>query len=425
MWRLLRSRTLAIWAIIAFVAYAAAATVLAKDGDFAAPYGSPVFIALAGLLATSTATCAWERSRAAVRALGPRRPSESALRQLRERPPLVIGAGGEESLGTVEAALKGLGMRVARDDAALEARAGVAGSLGSAVFHWSLALLFVVVGLGQLTRAEGLMGVVEGTARPDVAESYGALDTGRLKTKLSGRLIAVPVIEPSFVANGIEQGMTPLVEIRSAEGDVLASGHAYPNHPIRYRSMLVHSADYGLAVVASIEQEGQSISKEVLLDYVPDHSAVEPGGFSIADSSGAVLMNVAFDLPPEDVSEAREVRVSITGGSPAGAGSTVQHVVPEGGSLDLGDGLVLRIGRLTGYARLSVVDDWSVYYIYALFGVAMLGLMLAIFMPSRAVRVLELKAANEYTLHVAVRHGRGDPHFPGRVERALRRAVES
>lgn len=426
-WRFLRSRRLAIWAIVAFTAYAAIATVVSGTGDFAAPYGNPIFIVISALLALSTAACAWERTRTAVRTLTRKAPPEAALRHLRENPPISVSVPtASEPLAVAQAVLRRLGMRVRLHDASLEARAGLAGSFGSPLFHWALALLFVVIGLGQLTRSEGLMGVVEGSAKPDVAESYGTLDAGPLKAELSGRTIAVPVVEQSYVANGIEQGVTPLVEIRSADGELLASGHAYPNHPIRYRSMLVHSNDYGLAVVASIEQAGVVLSEEVLLDYNADRSAVEPNGFSIADETGSPLLSLWFDLPAERNDDVRSVSVKVVRGSASPNGEAAEvHAVNEGGTLDLGDGMMLRVDRLTGYARLSVVDDWSVYYIYALFALAMIGLVLAVFAPPRAVRVLLAAESGGQELHVAVRHGRGDPHFSGRVECALRAAFES
>jgi hypothetical protein len=96
--------------------------------------------------------------------------------------------------------------------------------------------------------------------------------------------------------------------------------------------------------------------------------------------------------------------------------------VPEGEQVAIPGGLTLTVVQLTKYARLSVVNDWSVYYIYALFVFAVIGLALAVFAPLRGARVLLVTDDQGARLHVAVRHGRGDPHFPARVEAALRQA---
>lgn len=269
------------------------------------------------------------------------------------------------------------------------------------------------------------MGVVQGSSKPDVAESYGTLDAGALKGKLSGRVIAVPTIEPSYIANGIDQGATPYVEVRTPDGTiVLASGYAYANHPIRYRSMLVHANNFGLAAVVTVTQGGETVTDEVLLDYAEDRSAIEPNGVTLHDASGVPLHTIMFDLPPERVEGRPSVRLTVARGTDSPEGSSaVQYVVAEGETAELGDGVTIAIDRLTTYARLSVVDDWSVYVIYTLFALAAIGLVLAVYAPLRAARVLLVAEGDATSLHVSVRHGRGDPHFPGRVERALLAAL--
>lgn len=425
LWRLLRSRKLAVWAIVAFAAYAAVST-LFSGSDYSAPYRNPIFLALSAVLAISTGACAWERTRAAYKNARLGETSEGARRQLVQRPSFVVSASGAEDLDRAQQALRSLGLSTRASGDSVEARGGIAGAFGSPVFHWALALLFVVIMLGQLTRSEGLMGVVRGSFRPDMAASYGTLDKGPLKGDLSGRIIAVPSIEQTYVANGIDQGVTPQVEIRTADGKVLASGYAYANHPIRYRSMLVHYADYGLAAVVTVTQGGEPATSEVLLDYNQDHSNVEPNGVTLHDPSGRPLYTILFDLPPERVNGQPSVRMTLARGTDSPEGSAAERsVMVEGETTELAEGVTLRIDRLTSYARLSVVDDWSVYVIYALFALAAIGLALAVFAPLRAARVLLVTEGDVASLYVAVRHGRGDPHFAGRVERALAQALDS
>ena len=423
-WRLLRSRKLAVWTIIAFTAYSALATTI-SDGDWGVPYRSPIFIAIAALLAASTTACAWERTRAALKTAPMRRASESTLERLRAHPAISVPArAAADPLGDAERALRGLRMRVARHGDVLEARAGLAGAFGSPIFHWALALLFVVVALGQLTRAEGMMGVVAGYSKPDAADSYGHLERGSLAGELSGRVIAVPSIESSYTANGVDQGLTPFVEIRSADGNVLAAGYAHPNHPIRYRSMLVHMSDDGLGAVVRVSGAGGSFTDQVLLDYNEDRTSVAPGILGVGGADGSVLATVLLEPAEESTPDNALVRVRASQGETVpDVSPEVDVVVPEGDQVELPGGLTMTVLELTRYARLSVVDDWSVYWIYALFALAFTGLVLAVFTPLRGARVLLATDGDTTRVHAAVRHGRGDPHFPGRVEAALREAL--
>lgn len=421
LWRFLRSRRFAVWAIIVFAGYSAIATVFSPN-DFGAPYRHPLFLVIAGLLTMSTMACAWERTRAASRSLRMSTLSDRARGQLLERPDFVLDTR-ETGLDAVEQALRGLRLTTRREHDAVQGRAGIGGALGSPVFHWSLALLFVVVALGQLTRTEGLMGVMAESQKPDAEASYGRLDQGPLSV-LTGRVIAVGEIESNYVENGMDQGVTPYVEIRSSDGSrVLAAGYAYPNHPIRYRSMLVHANDDGLAALIEVTGGGSVLTEEVLLDYDEKRERVEPALFGVTGTSGVTAATIALEPAEGSTPERRLVRIRSSAGVAAPLENPdIDQIVPEGEAMELPGSLTLRIVRLGKYARLSVVNDWSVYPIYALFGLALVGLVLALFAPPKAVRVLLVEAEDGPRLHIAVRHSRGDPHFPDRVRSALSRA---
>lgn len=427
-WRLLRSRSLALWTIIALVMYAAAATVLGGD-DYSAPYRSPLFFGIAGLLALSTGACAWERTRAALAGSRLRLPSAATRRRLRDTATLELPVSDDvQAIEVSTMTLKRLGMHVVRDEEALEARMGVAGAFGSPLFHWALTLLFVVIVLGQLTRAEGLMGVAAGAAKPDAPDSYGELTTGPLAGALTGRLIAVPSIETSYTANNVEQGITPFVEIRSAAGDeVLASGYAYANHPIRYRSMLVHRNNDGLAAVVEISDGSGAVTTEhVMLDYDAERTRVLPALFGLSGPTGETVTSVMLQPGPGSTPASPSVRIRAAAGDASPETQPQADVVLRiGEQTQLPGGLSLRVIELTKYARLSVVDDWSVYWIYALFSLAVTGLALAIFFPLRRVRAVVVRSDEAHRLHVATRHGRGDPGFPVRVESVLRAALSA
>lgn len=427
LWRLLRSRKLAIASIAAFAVYAAVATVI-TDGDYGAPYASPVFLIIAALVALTTAACAWERTRAAVVVASFKSASPGVLARVRNKPSFVVSTRAGDAAARAESALRALGMRTVRGDLSVSGRTGLAGAFGSPVFHWALALLIVVVAFGQLTRYEGMMGVVAGSSQLDVAESYRLLDKGAFVASMSGRTIAVSEMEDSFVANGVEQGVTPYVEIRSPDGiEVLAEGYAYANHPVRYGSMLVHRIDFGLAAVLEVRVGGAApLTHEVLLDYKEDRTTVVPAAVDAISADGQRAARLLIEPAAGSTPEAPTVRiVAFTGDGSTGGVPEVDALVTPGEEITVADGMVFRVVRLTKYARLSVVNDWSVYVIYALFLVAMLGLMLAVFSPLRAVHVVLAEQDGERGLYVAVRHSRGDPHFAGRVERALRKSFET
>lgn len=425
-WRLVRSRHLAVWAIAAFAVYSAAAT-LTSRGGWSTPFGNPIFAAIVAVLAVSTAACAWERTAAAMRNAPLKLAAQSTLGRLKERAPIVVPvAEGTDAILVASDALRGLRMRVLHADDALEARAGTMGAFGSPIFHWSLALLIVVVALGQLTRAEGLMGVIAGSAKHDSPASYGTLHTGPLVGDLTDRVVAVPRISSEYRANGVGQGITPYVELRSPDGaQVLTSGWVYPNHPLRYRSMFVHSNAIGLGAVIRVSGAGEDVTSEVLLDYTEDRSAIVPAVAAITGTDGRVLSTIVLEPTRGSTPEAPVVHVRATqGDAPLDSSATAQADLPLGGQLQLSPGLVLTVERLTKYVRLSVVDDWSVPFIYALFALAAVGLVLAVFSPLRGVRAVLVDDADGLRLHVAVRHGRGDPNFPTSVTAALAAAME-
>ncbi|MDP3630877.1 MAG: cytochrome c biogenesis protein ResB, partial [Actinomycetota bacterium] len=376
-------------------------------------------------LMLSTGACAWERTRRVW--LRTRRDVASTKRvadRLRDKPTFVIPV---EKLGAsdVASAFKSLRMRTTPGDEITEARSGRLGTLGSPIFHWSLVLLFLFVGLGQLTRSEGLMGVVSGSSKPDVEASYGVLTTGPLHGAMSGRLIAVTGIERSFSANGLTQGPTPFIELRDADGTLLKADYAYSNHPLRYRSTFIHMNADGLAAVVSVGSAGSMGQSEVLIDYAAESpTGVQPTMVAFSNAQGVPIADVVFDLPPSaENTVAVAVRYAPVGGL---TGPDAREVVlTPGGSVALSGDVVLRIDRLTSYARLSVVDDWSVAYIYISFGLALLGLMLALFVSPRTLWVTRVETESGAALHVLVRHARGDAAFPTRTENAFRASVDS
>lgn len=445
--RFLRSRKWAVRLLVVIAVYCAVVTALPQgdpDGaavaEWAAAYPgiyavtsalglhngftTPLFLALTVWLTLATAACAWERS---VRALAERgrgaTVSAATLDRLRNRPRLIVpvpaGLTADEALGRARSALESLGMRTHAGPRMVAGSGRAYGAVGSPLFHWALVALFVVIALGQLSRAEGLMGVVTGTSVPDVEDSYRTLSRGPLHPEMSGLEIAVTEMDPDYVDGGVRYGPTPRVELRD-DGRVLASGFVRPNAPLRYRTMMIHGVSHGLAVVVEVDDGSQSVTRDVLLDYeTASATGVAPEGFVFDGPAGATA--VVFDLPEGAEESSAAPAVEVRWG-PEGLAELPQHAeLKQGESLDV-DGLRIGIVRLTTYARLSVVDDWSVLWIYALSTLVVIGSAIAVLLPSRAVWVL-LSGDTDMALHVEVRHARGDPLWPARVTDALADAL--
>jgi cytochrome c biogenesis protein ResB len=446
--RFLRSRRLAIWLIIVFVAYVAVGTAV-PQGEPGSPavagwvaghptlgalavalglsraYSTPLFLLLSVVLLLNTAVCAWERTRRAW--AGYRRDDAGVKRiaeRLRDKPTFAMRVSAGRPLETTKV-IRSLGLKSTSTDGVTEWRSGAWGAFGSPLFHWSLVGLLLVVGLGQLTRSEGLMGVVVGSAKPDIAASYGVLDNGPLRGEMSGRLVAVPRLERSFSANGVEQGPTPFVELRTASDTLLKGEYVYANHPLRYGATLIHKSADGLAVVVTIGPGGSLGRSEILIDYdETTPSGVQPVTVTLDDSRSVPAADIVFDLPrSRENTVAVAVRYAPVGGL-EGADARDAVLVP-GDTITLPGDVLVTIEQLTSYARLSIVQDWSVSVIYLLFVLAVVGLTLALFVTPRTLWVMPVSDDSGSSLHVLVRHVRGDSSFAPRVETALRESVES
>ncbi|MDP3400207.1 MAG: hypothetical protein Q8R97_03705, partial [Brevundimonas sp.] len=101
-------------------------------------------------------------------------------------------------------------------------------------------------------------------------------------------------------------------------------------------------------------------------------------------------------------------------------GSKTSVRVAVGEPVELGGGWTIVAEEMGYYARLSVVRDWSVYWIYGLLGLITVGVIIALGVPYRFVWVRSV-ADPDGGSRVAVVTGqsRRDPVFRSRVTDAL------
>jgi cytochrome c biogenesis protein ResB len=397
-------------------------------------FTSPLFLMAVAALALSTAACAWERTKASLRVLRARgRIGEGEARRLRDRPRLTVplpAGSANDPLDAASRALRALRLGVRRGPSIVEASSRRVGLLGSPLFHWTLVALFVVVGLGRLSRAEGLIGLPVGYPKADVAQSYQKVSAGPLYPGHSGLTLLATDVRPFTDAEGVQRGVSPSIQLRDGER-VLLEQRVYPNGPLRYGTLLIHSSDYGLAAVVSVETSaGVEMLREAQL---VDFDDAKPSGttsarFDLTDSTGRLIEDVSLTVPLDRLDglpvhqRPKQPRVVMTVDA-SGAETVTTLAVGQARILSTGDRL--RLVDLVYYARVSVADDWSVYPIYALFVLAAIALSLAILVPYRRVLVMTVPSAEGAELHALVRSRRGDPVFEERVEAALREAAAS
>lgn len=373
-------------------------------------FSTPWFGAVAALLTLSVTACAWERTGAAWRDVRRvRSRDEKRLERLRKEPHIVLAAPGltaEEAMEAAVAALKGSGLRTTCGPSGIAcARANRLGLLGSPLMHWSLAALLAVAAAGQLTRSEGLVDLLPGETKADVASSYSSVSHGPGFRGHSGLRLSCLSITPDLVVEGVRRGGTPIVRL-SAGSRVLREHHVYPNKPLRWGRLMVHREEIAPVLRLAIESDAGSQVVEMRFPRGPDDKPA-PCRLDLKSPQRSLAL-VLVPLP------GRRVEVTVDPD-----GERARRMLSGSRPLEVASGLTLRALKFGSFARLRVVDDWSIAYIYMLFVLVTVGGCLAMFLPPREVFILTSTDAEETSLRVLVRATRIDVSFRGRLERAL------
>jgi hypothetical protein len=324
--RILRSRRLAISLLVGLTLYALVATT-----RFPGAFTNPVFVAGVLVLIVATTQCAWERTRALFRSLR--------------------GASASRPARTL-------------------------GLLGSTLFHWSLAGLFVLAGFGQLGRYAG---TVHATLDRPVTEARSSYDSGLeiarpFAPSFSGLTIEIDGLDRRFVSGGVDRGPTPHVVARNRDS-IVASGWVYPNSPLRAGPLAIHRAKTGPALEATLRDAGDASTRRMTRYYSFDTPISDSFGVESASTTGVVVVELAA-VPGERLAvRARNADGTLLASRTVGPGEPVEIV----------RGLTFTVDRLTAFATLSIVNDPTVSLIYAMFAVALAGMSLALFTPWRGV----------------------------------------
>lgn len=392
-------------------------------------YTSPLFILLCVALAFSTAVCSWDRTRSSLRLWqGRGTVSPRLASRLASSSPLATIRGEDGyAQSAVSQAMTALGMRRRAGRTLTYAESGAIGLLGSPVFHWALVALMIVVTLGQLTRWEGLIGVVQGAASIEEGSSYGKLAGGPWPAPHTGWQLVVTDVEEDMEKGDVHYGFVPTVGVMSGQ-TLRAEAQVYPNNPLREGPLLIHLSDHGLAVgVEVLDGDGQSQgTSNRLVDFDgATESGTRPSEFDVSDARSRIA-SISIEVPARDLNgmlprllppnPVALVRADLADGT------QISQRLAAGEVMALTSDWRLKVTNISYYARLSVVRDWSVSWIYALLVVATVGLVLAILVPYRAVWLrLDETADGVEVRALAVQHRR-DAYFRETLVAALEQA---
>lgn len=450
----LRSRRTALWLIVGMAVYASAMT-LVPQGAIDVPevaawreaypllagvaavlglhraWSNPAFVVAVAWLTLSTATCAWERSRVALRQWrrwrDPERSGYASALGAAPSAGIAWSAAGPPEPSALGAAL---GMRARPAGEGVWATSRLFGIAGSPLFHWSLALLAVVAIVNQLTTWNGTMGVVTGHPRADERASYDSLAEGPLGGfRPSGDSIALERTEASHVVDGADRGPAAFVSVTRG-GAVVREGWVFANMPMRLAGRTLHLTSEGLGAVfvtkladGTVAGGAQMLAKR---DDLANGSRVQRD-MTVGTASGDVVIRVYMSLRAIEAGEkdpggakrgVLEYEILDAAGQP---GPTRTLAVGEGITVPDGSATVVYEGFGYSADLMAVHEPWLGLLGPVLF-LGLLGAVLAILLPARGVYVrLDPAPADGARLRVVSRGARIDAGFEDRVLAALDR----
>lgn len=383
-----------------------------------AAFGAPLFLAAMVYLAAATAACAWERTHDAVRAW--RRLGVSGAEVSRaHRLPHLEFAGRDDGtdLEAADRAMRSIGLRRHWEaDRAAGWTAGRWGLFGSPVFHWAVAAFFVVLAAGRLTRAEGYIRLPAGESVANTAASYAQLERAPLFQGFREVELGLVEIERGFVAGGVHRGNVPVVSA-SGPGSDRREAHVYANNPLRHGSVTVYEKGTGVyAEVALAPIDGEASSERLFFE-AGDSTRTDPVELALTGESGAEVLALEVTgliAEPEPTIEVA-VRDAATGRR------VLARNLRRGDTASLGDGSELAFAGAGSYAVLSVVQDWSVPWLYLLLTVGTGGLAVAVLNPHRRVLVAIAEDSGGPRLRILTRHARGNAIFRERIREVFTR----
>jgi len=458
--RLLGSAAFATWLLVIVGTYSAIASFVPQGGPsdpavaaWAAAYPvvgfftrvlgmhhaftSFVFLTCAALLGVSAVLCSWKRTKVAVsRSRELRRAITLDGASLADDHDLDVpydpALDVSDVLSRATDGLDHIGISVKNRDGVLFAVSSRWGLWGSPVFHWALVALVLVLIVGSLQSAQGIMGLAVGQTKPHAPSSYGFAEPGPIYDWARvQRAFRLDRFEADINVGGINRGPTPTVSVLDSSGRVIKTQRVYPNSPLHSGSLTVHSRDYGLAArVTVLDAAGKPIASAAqLVDFSEeDPSGTVPvGRLAVEDDNGAqVTVRVTIPLDQVDGQNNYWMPRNPTGRvavESADGAVVADEVLSPGGTVVLPVGKTLRFEGVDWYARLVIVDNWTIPLVYTLLAVATIGLTITLF--ARQQVLVAAVATESSTLAIKTRLWRNVPCTRDEIVDALGEALGS
>jgi len=411
------------------------APVLGLDTAFSAP----VFILAVALLALSTATCSWNRTKAAL--LRSRSLSDAAHLDrtafLSGRPDLEMDVppnlGDSEVLAVASATLKDLRIRTQERDGVVRSVSPPWSVWGSPVFHWALLALIVAALAGVLMRTVGSMVIPVGAAKTNERASYTALRSGPWATWMGAkRTIRVDAFDPRYVVENIDRGAVPTVSVLDGDGKVLVTQRVYANKKLHSGSLSINAPGCGLTVsIAIMNPDGAEISRPLqLVEFSQEASGgtVPLNPLALRDRDGNTILKLTATVPIDRIGDGYGEWIPAEPAAHVvlvdGQGKVlVDSVVRQGDRVPIAGGGYVRIAEIGWYSRLSLVDDPTIPYIYIAMVIATLGLSLSVLAPQRLLVAAVEESEGDRRLVMSLRLWRNNPTNRAEIERELTRAL--
>ena len=400
-------------------------------------FGAPIFLIGVVLLAASTTLCAWRRTKVAAAKGRILRGASTVDRQaLTESHDLEVPCDSalseSEILSAASGALGHLGVRTSSNRGVLTSASPSWTVWGSPVFHWALLALIVVLATGSMQRASGQMGLAIGQTKADEPASYGVYSAGPLYGwRAPQRSIRLEAFEQDYVTGGVNRGPTPTVRVLDARGEVIKSQRVYPNHTLKTGSLTVYPSDWGLsATVALTDATGTETGRDsMLVDFSEETTqGTKPVGYLVISDAGNPGLKVFLSVPLDRTEteylkrlpEELKARVLVTSMDDK---TVLDRVLKVGEDVDLPVGGTLRLEDVGYYARIQLVDDASIPFLYATLILATIGLGIATLGRQQIILAAVVDAPDGKRLILRMRLWRNTTTSRAEIEGELARAL--
>ena len=376
-------------------------------------YSSPWFSAIYLLLFISLIGCVLPRT-------------IDHLRTLRAVPPLtpkylekmefysVVATDKSSALDRAEAYLRASHFRVRREESSISAEKGYIRESGNLLFHLSLILILVGVGVGGLLGMKGEAIINVGDRFINTPTSYDSLSFGKFQGE--GSLPPFALTVNSFTAKYDLQTSAPMdytltVEAANPVGSAPKTKVIKVNHPLTYGNTNIYLQANGYSPVVTVRNKsGDLVFKGAVVFLPQDGNLTSIGAIKLPDMSPQIGFVGSF-IPTYDRSKSRgafssfpevldprlllsvwEGNLGLDTGNPQSVyrldTSKMKRLglkqLVLGESYDFGEGSITFNGY-TPWVNLQIVDDPG--KLYSLLGaiLAILGLLASLFTRQRRI----------------------------------------